>query len=138
VEMPLQIRDRTNRPTFSSFGNDFDAAFEHTFTAVFSGQCHGSATDLRSTGRLRARLVGRLRPIRSFGGDQERSVASQVVRFTAYDELHRLSGFQRCVDRSRARNDLDPEAAAAPLKIKAEAAPIWRELRVDGDAVAPQ
>ena len=54
--------------------------------------------DLRSTGRLRARRVGRLRPIQPFGGDPERSVASQFVRFTAYDRTHRLSCFQRRFD----------------------------------------
>src|SRR5271154_2038733 len=69
--------------------------------------------------------------------DPERSVTSEFVRLTVYDELHRLSCFQHCFYALFARDNLDPEAAAAPLKAEAEAAPIWRQLWVEGDAVGP-
>ena len=75
---------------------------------------------------------------RSVQGNPERSVTSQVVRLAAYEKRHRLSCFQRCFDELFALNNLDPEVAATPLNAEAEAAPIWRQLRVEGYPFAVQ
>jgi hypothetical protein len=48
------------------------------------------------------------------------------VRLTAYDKRHRLSCFQHCFEVLLGLLDPDLEAAVAPLKAEAKAAPIRR------------
>jgi hypothetical protein len=60
------------------------------------------------------------------------------MRRAAYDKRHRFSFFQGCFQALLGLVNPDCEASATPLKAEAKAAPIRRQLRVDGNAVAPQ
>jgi hypothetical protein len=55
---------------------------------------------------------------------------------TAYEKRHRLTCFQGCFEDLLGLLDPDFEAATAPLKSEAEAAPTRRQLRIEGYAVA--
>src|ERR1700722_4320021 len=54
----------------------------------------------------------------------------------AYEKRHRLSCFQRYFEALPGLLNLDFEAAAAPLKSEAEAAPTRRQLGIESYAVA--
>ena len=65
-------------------------------------------------------------------------VPAKLVRRAAHDKPHRLSVFQSCFEALLGLVNPDLEVLATPLKAEAKAAPTRRQLRVDGNAVAPQ
>jgi len=80
-----------------------------------------------------ARVIRNCTPIPCIRGAQlarlstpEASGHCEIVRLTAYDKRHRLSCFQRCFEVLLGLLDPDLEAAVAPLKAEAKAAPISR------------
>lgn len=63
---------------------------------------------------------------------------AELLWLIAYDKRHRLPCFQRRFKALLGLIDADLEVTAAPLKAETEAAPIRRQLRIDGYAVILQ
>src|ERR1700730_17327880 len=76
--------------------------------------------------------------MRRFGKDPKRLITAELVPLAEYDERHRFPCFQRCLDEVLRLLYPDLEASPTPVNAEANAAPIRRQLWVDGNAVAMQ
>lgn len=63
--------------------------------------------------------------------DPECAIATEFVRFAAYNKRHSFSCFQRCIDQLLGLIDPDLEVAAPPLNGEAKASPARRQVWID-------
>jgi ApbE superfamily uncharacterized protein (UPF0280 family) len=60
------------------------------------------------------------------------------VLTAVHQERHRVAGFQCCLEKLVVRIDPEFQTSTTPLDPEAQASPLRRQLRIDGDLVTLQ